>query len=208
MGSSIIKYAFLEARQRLGGVNLSLQRLGVDIWWQGRGGLQLSKLRNHIRTMMKFEDPPSHSVVHIGCNDLGNISLCHLHYQLVQFMSWLSNQLSETTLIWSQILSRLKWRYSENTDIMDKYRRRLNSSIGAYMIRHGGCYFRYPDITTTHEFISTDDVHLTKLGSSIFLNIIQGAIISRGMRVSLFQMTPLKEMGCSFVFGYARYISS
>lgn len=109
--------------------------------------------------MMKFEDLPSHSVVHIGCNDLGNISLCHLHYQLVKFMSWLSNQLSETTLIWSQILSRLKWRYSENTDIMDKYRRRLNSSIGAYMIRHGGCYFRYPDITTTHEFISTDDVH-------------------------------------------------
>jgi len=200
VGSSIIKYAFLEARQRPGGVNLSLQRLGVNIWWQGRGGLQLSRLRNHIRTLMKFEDPPNYIVVHIGGNDLGNISLGYLHYQLVQFMSWLS-------LIWSQILPRLKWRYSENTDIMDKCRRRLNSFIGAYMIRHGGCYFRYPDFKPTHEFISTDDVHLTKLGNSIFLNIIQGgleAIISRGIGVSLFQMTPLKGTGCSFVFGYVR----
>jgi hypothetical protein len=54
---------------------------------------------------------------------------------------WLSNQLPETTLIWSQILPRLKWRNFENTVIMDKCRRRLNSFIGAYMIRHGGCFF-------------------------------------------------------------------
>ena len=183
VGSSIVKYAFLEARQRPGGVNLSLQRLGVNIWWQGRSGLTLSKLRNHIRTMMKLEDPPNYIVVHIGGNDLGNTRLGYLHYQLEQFMSWLSIQLPETALIWSQILPRLSWRYSKNTEAMDKGRRRLNSSIGAYMIKHGGCYLLYPDIKATHEFISTDDVHLTKLGNNIFLNIIQGgleAIISRG----------------------------
>ena len=183
VGSSIIKYAFLEARQRPGGVNLSLQRLGVNIWWQGRSGLTLSKLRNHIRTMMNLEDPPNYILVHIGGNDLGNIRLGYLHYLLERFMSWLSVQLPETALIWSQILPRLKWRSSENTDAMDKGRRRLNSSIGAYMTKHGGCYLRYPDIKATHKFISNDDVHLTKLGNSIFLNIIQGgleAIISRG----------------------------
>ena len=96
---------------------------------------------DNIRNMMRFEDPPNYIVVHIRGNDLGNISLGYLHYQLVHFMSWLSNQLPETTLIWSQILPRLKWRNFENTVIMDKCRRRLNSFIGAYMIRHGGCFF-------------------------------------------------------------------
>ncbi|XP_071179520.1 uncharacterized protein [Mytilus edulis] len=38
VGSSIIKHAFGEARGRPGGVNLGLQRMGVNIWWQGKCG--------------------------------------------------------------------------------------------------------------------------------------------------------------------------
>ncbi|VDI29458.1 Hypothetical predicted protein, partial [Mytilus galloprovincialis] len=40
VGSSIIKHAFGEARGRPGGVNLGLQRMGVNIWWQGKCGDQ------------------------------------------------------------------------------------------------------------------------------------------------------------------------
>ena len=72
-------------------------------------------------------------------------------------------------LIWSQILPRLNWRYSNNLAVMDKCRRRLNSSIGAHITRNGGCYIRYPDFKAIHQFISTD---------VIFLNTIQGGLES------------------------------
>jgi hypothetical protein len=50
VGSSIVRDGFIEAKMQPGGINLSLKkRLGVSIWWQGRGGLTLRKLKNHIR---------------------------------------------------------------------------------------------------------------------------------------------------------------
>jgi hypothetical protein len=79
-------------------------------------------------------------------------------------------------LIWSQILPRLNWRYSNNLAVMDKCKRRLNGSIGAHITRNEGYYIRYPDFKATNQFISTDGVHLTKLGNVIFLNTIQGGL--------------------------------
>ena len=91
-------------------------------------------------------------------------------------MAWLSISMPETTLIWSQILPRMTWRYSTNTDKMESIRLRLNSSMGVHMIRHGGCFIRYPEIKASERFIGKDGVHLTKVGNGIFLNIIQGAL--------------------------------
>ncbi|XP_052690745.1 uncharacterized protein LOC128168633 [Crassostrea angulata] len=38
VGSSIVKRAFVAARDRPSGVNLGLQRLRINMWWQGKGG--------------------------------------------------------------------------------------------------------------------------------------------------------------------------
>ena len=58
VGSSINKDAFITARERPGGVSLGLQWIGVNIWWQGRGGLTLSNIRHQMNVMMRLEDPP------------------------------------------------------------------------------------------------------------------------------------------------------
>ncbi|CAG2188093.1 unnamed protein product [Mytilus edulis] len=71
VGSSIIKHAFGEARGRPGGVNLGLQRMGVNIWWQGKCGGKVLDMKQQIRTMLKYEDPPTILVLHIGGNDIG-----------------------------------------------------------------------------------------------------------------------------------------
>ena len=64
-----------------GGINLSLKKmLCVSIWWQGRGGLALRKLKNHIRLLMRLEDTPEYVVIHIGGNDIGDIRASHFHY--------------------------------------------------------------------------------------------------------------------------------
>ena len=190
VGSSIVRDGFIEAKMQPGGINLSLKkRLGVSIWWQGRGGLTLRKLKNHIRLLMRLEDTPDYVVIHIGGNGIRDIRVGHFHYLLVRFMSWLTlhyllvrsmswltQMMPQTGLIWSAILPRLTWKYSENNDRMEKCRRRLNSSMGLHMVRHGSYYIKYPEIKADRRFLKTDGVHLTKIGNQVFLNILQGTI--------------------------------
>ena len=154
------------------------QRLGVNILWQGRSGLAIDRLKNHIRTLLSLEDPPNYILFYIGENYLGCKKLGYLHYLLVRFLSWLAKKMPDSMLIMSQILPRLNWRYSNNLTVMDKCKRRLNSSIGAHVTRNEGCYIRYPDFKATNQFISTDGVYLTKLGNAIFLNTIQRGLES------------------------------
>ena len=47
-----MKNAFVASRKRPGGVNLGLGRLGVSIWWQGRSGMTLGKMKQQITTMI------------------------------------------------------------------------------------------------------------------------------------------------------------
>lgn len=74
----------------------------------------------------------------------------------------------QTGLIWSAILPRLPWKYSDNNDRMEKCRRRLNSSMGLHMVRHGGYYIKYPEIKADRRFLKTDGVHLTQIGNQVF----------------------------------------
>ena len=66
-----MKKGFIAARSRTSGINLSLaDRLDVKIWWQGKGGLTISKVQKHIKTMMQYEDPPNFIMLHVGANDI------------------------------------------------------------------------------------------------------------------------------------------
>lgn len=108
LGSSLVKNAFVDARKRPGGVNLSLQRIGVNIWWQGRSELTLRRLKDHIKIMLRYEDPPSKLVIHIGGNDIGKVRLGYLQYQLKELFVWLSQLMPDTAFIWSNMLPRLQ----------------------------------------------------------------------------------------------------
>ena len=82
-------------------------------------------------------------------------------------------ELPNTTIIWSQILSRLKWRYSENQTALHESRYRINNSIAS-------CYktwwslYQVPRYMPKLYIFKSDGVHLTPFGNGI--NILQGAI--------------------------------
>jgi lysophospholipase L1-like esterase len=82
-----------------GGVSLGLQRLGVNIWWQGRSGLIVSKIRQQMNVMMRLEDPPDCIIIHIGGNDIGNVRIYYLQLQLKQFITWVSEQLPHASIV-------------------------------------------------------------------------------------------------------------
>ena len=57
--------------------------------------------------MLKYEDPPTVLVVHIGGNDIGLERTNDLCDQLKRLFDWISLLMPETVLDWSQILPRI-----------------------------------------------------------------------------------------------------
>lgn len=138
--------------------------------------MKLGKLRQQITTMMKYEDPPTFIVIHIGGNDIGASKVGHLRNDVKNVLTWVARNLPNTLIIWSQILPRINWRYSENSDAMERCRYRVNNYVASFVIRNGGAYIRYPEIKVNNTFICSDGVHLTHLGNDVFLSTLQGAI--------------------------------
>ena len=172
-----MKKGFIAARCRKGGINLGLtERLGIKIWWQGKGGLTISKVQKNIQTMMQHEDPPNFIMLHVEENDIGNVKLGLIQLQLKNLISWIAKRMPYAKIIFSQLLLRLSWRYSENNSKMEKCRRRINSAIASFIVKNGGYYIHYPDIKDDNQFLVPNGVHLNELGNNILLNIIQGAI--------------------------------
>jgi len=89
MDLSSSKIIFYTARNRSGGVNLGLNRLGATVWWRGRSGLILDKMKGQINMMIGYEEPPDIIIIHIGDNDECKIRLGYLQYQLEQFLIWI-----------------------------------------------------------------------------------------------------------------------
>lgn len=156
---------------------MGLDRLNVEIWWQSRSGLLLGDVIKMIKTMRHYEDPPKFLILHVAGNNLGKSPVGTLRQDIKQLIYQIRELMPETQIIWSQILPRLSWRYSNNTKAMDRCRKRLNNFVATLVINMGGSYIRYPDIYPNVTFISeTDGVHLTPLGNDLFLNTLQAAI--------------------------------
>jgi lysophospholipase L1-like esterase len=138
--------------------------------------MTLGKLRQQITTMMKYQDPPTFIVIHIGGNDIAASKVGHLRNDVKNVLTWVARNLPNTLIIWSQILPRINWRYSENSDAMERCRYRVNNYVASFVIKNGGAYIRYPEIKVNNTCICSDGVHLTYLGNDVFLSTLQGAI--------------------------------
>ena len=125
---------------------------------------------------MQYEDPPNFIMLHVGENDTGNVKLGLIQLQLEILISWIAKQMPYAKIIFSQLLPRLSWRYSENNSKMEKCRRRINSAIASFIVKNGGYYIYYPDIKADNQSLVPDVVHLDELENNILHNIIQGAI--------------------------------
>lgn len=155
---------------------MCLDRLNASVWWQGKGGMVVNQLRGHIRTMLKFEDPPEFLIIHVGCNDIGSKQVGQLRNSLKNTLTFISNDLPKTNIVWSQMLPRMQWRYSKNKKAMEKCRYRVNNSVAKFVLESGGYYIRYPEILRNDKFFEADGVHLSTVANDIFLNMLQGGI--------------------------------
>ena len=91
VGSSIVKNAFIVARERPGGINLGLSKINAEIWWQGIRGMVIEQIKKQIVTMLQYEDPPNYIFLHVSANNIGHSKIGHIRNQLIKVITKLPN---------------------------------------------------------------------------------------------------------------------
>jgi len=175
VGSSIIKWVFEHAWSRPVGTNLGLQRYGYSVLWVGHPGLKVAQVLNLVHALLNWRRPPAFLVIYAGGNDIGNMRCGLLRYNIKLIVKQLMQLLPNTTIVWSSILPRLRYRSSKNTKAMENCRTRINRSLIDYVIKYGGKAIKYPEFNDRYPGLFFDDVHLSFIGNDLFLNTIQGA---------------------------------
>ena len=84
-----------------------------------------------MNAMMRLEDPSDFIIIQIGRNDIGNGRIAYSQLQLNQFIPWVSKELPHASIVFEW---RSEWRYSEDIETMEKCRRRLNSTVAAFLM--------------------------------------------------------------------------
>jgi len=75
IGSSIVRNAFVHARKSSVGINLGLSRVGLQLLWQGYGGMTTCDVMSKVGNLMRVENPPGYIVLHVEGNDLGYVKV-------------------------------------------------------------------------------------------------------------------------------------
>ena len=72
--------------------------------------------------------------------------------QLSNYCSTIVSNFQMFQINWSLILPRLSWRYSQNSNAMEKVRKRVNSFIKARVCEARASIIHYPDILRHPQF--------------------------------------------------------
>lgn len=176
VGSSIIRDAFQRAFHRPDGVHLGIERLGGSILWDFKPGMRIEHIMDTITHLLTYNPPPGILVIHCGGNNVGQTQLHTINLTCKDLMNKLLIKLPRTLFVWSAILPRREWRGEVAHAHLEKCRLRINSCIGALLIKKGCAYIRYPEIMESNVGFYKDSVHLSPLGYDIMLNTLQGGL--------------------------------
>lgn len=125
VGLFILKRAFVATSQVEG-----LQRFGMNVCRQGKGGMIWTDCKNKIKLCWMLMTNPS----------IWYYSVLVMTLAKQSWKSKLKMSKPFTKFIWSQLFLRRKWGYSEDVNTMKKSLKRLNSSIVAELVRNRGGY--------------------------------------------------------------------
>jgi hypothetical protein len=89
----------------------------------------------------------------------------------LKFAVYVINKMLPGSMIaYSNILPRGTWRYSYNTDAMERTRKRLSKGLRTYLLQNNSP-IAHPDFDDSYSALYDDDgVHLSFIGKDIFIN--------------------------------------
>lgn len=179
VGSSIIRRSQDYCNQSAIGSNLSLESLNVTVNLVRKGRTKWEELEDHFSLLLQEHGtPPRVLVIHCGGNSIGLVSLKKLQLQMKSLMGSLHQNMSNTLLVWSNILPRKYWLHMISSIAEEQARIRINSSLESFVCKKlNGALIRHPDIDINQPKLFQDYVHLSKLGNFIFTNTIKTALV-------------------------------
>jgi len=111
-------------------------------------------------------------VIHCGGNSIGAVKLRELRCQIKDSLGQLMARLPLTKLIWSQILPRFSWRYSQNSRALNRAAARINNYAAWISIQAGGGYIKYPELAWNEPMMFCEDgVYLSDIGNELFCSV-------------------------------------
>lgn len=178
MGSSIVRRASDHTASRPTGHHLGLDNYGYVVTWIGMGGMKIYDLNNAITGMINIKGQPDVILIHCGANDILNCPLRGVLYTMkVELVHLMHRVAPGTSIIYSEMLPRLKWLNSYNDQLVEKTRKRLNRGMRKFLLPRQCYIIRHPDFDDKyHGLFDEDRVHLSFIGNDIFINSLQGAL--------------------------------
>ncbi|XP_053388582.1 uncharacterized protein LOC123555069 [Mercenaria mercenaria] len=107
-----------ERAKTTGKANLRLD--GRTIAWWGVRGLRWSGFRRTVQSQVLLSPPPSAIVIHLGGNDLHDLSIIKIKKSIRSEIRYLREAFPDTVLIWIDILPRRIWRGDFSPKVIDE----------------------------------------------------------------------------------------
>jgi lysophospholipase L1-like esterase len=177
LGSSIVYWAGKEVASRQEGSHLGLHNEGFQGFWFGERGMVWKELIPKIEFLLRRHLPPKFVVIQLGSNDLGTIKGWQLAENIICDILRIHSLMSNTLIVWSDILQRRYWHNVNNGKSMEKTRKRVNLLVRNQVISIEGCALRHCNLRAREiSLYRNDGTHLSNSGTEIYLNNIQGAL--------------------------------
>lgn len=153
---------------------------GGNVLWIPKRGLHFEGLKALLYSELASKPAPKYLIVHVGANDIRDINIKDFDNLLAKDFDEIAQFLPDTILVWSDMLTRLKW--GENVGLaeikaLEIKRKRLNRCARDKVCSWGGKFIRHVDIFHLRtDLFYTDGIHLSDRGNDIFLNVLQASI--------------------------------
>lgn len=175
LGHSFVARAEKRAQVRPLGINLGLP--SVKVIWKGVPGLRWVQLLPQLLGLRQLHGPPGVLVVHAGGNDLGSVKMASLLPLIKADLERFKKLLPGCIIVWSDIVARRIWRRVRDVHAIDRSRKLCNRRVSKFVTAMGGIAIRHLMLEGKEAgLLAEDGVHLSPIGSDIFLSDLQDGV--------------------------------
>ncbi len=178
MGDSIIYWAAHRALQRPEGVSLGLENINVQVTWKGTRGAKLADFEQALQSALASAGhAPDFLIIHLGTNNFIYANLQSMFTMITNTLSICQQLVPGTKIIWSDILTRLFFYQARDQNSARHCLRQINRFARNRFYYQRGYIVHHPYITAdNHDLFYYDCLHLSDLGSDLFINNLKAAI--------------------------------
>lgn len=149
---------------------------GRTIAWWGVRGLRWSDFRRSVQSQVLLSPSPSVIVLHLGGNDLHELSICKIKRCMTAEVKYLREAFPGAVIIWVDILPRRCWKGAWTLNQMETKRKRVNRLGRCLVKKTGRSDIVCPDIDLETNFFRADGVHLNDVGLEFYLDYLRDSL--------------------------------